>query len=94
MSSVSITIENRRTVPHLIWIEPWATDITMLPGQTLVVTNTDTGSDDRPWFSLVEFDRNTQIYVERGQFPVLMLDCVSVECGHNRDAAIEAGIYH
>ncbi len=91
---MSIEIWNNRNRPHLVWIEPWASDVTVLPGQKLVLTSCDDASEHRPWFSLVESDGNTQVYIERGDYPSVELDGTPVECGHNRRVAIDAGLYH
>lgn len=94
MQSFSIEIWNDRPRPHVVWIEPWANDVTLLPGQRLVVTNHSSELAEKPHFVLVETDGNTQVYVEHGDYPELLLDGVPPdECGHNRQAAIDAGIY-
>lgn len=93
MQSFSIGIWNDRPRPHVVWIEPWAIDVTVLPGQQLVITNQSSLPSDKPHFILVETDGNTQVYVEHGDYPQLLLDGMLVDCGHNRQAAIDAGVH-
>ena len=90
---VAIAIWNDRPCLHIVWIEPWGEDYTMLPKQKLVVTTTGPDSDSGPWFALVETEGNTQVYVERGAYPQVEVDGVPVECGHNRQAAQAAGVW-
>lgn len=90
---VEIAIWNDRPALHIVWIEPWGRDYTMLPKQKLIVTTTGSATESGPWFSLVETEGNTQVYVERGDDPLVEVDGVPVECGHNRQAAKEAGVY-
>ncbi len=90
---VSIGIWNDRSQPHLVWIEPWGGDFTMLPGQKMTVTTRGPDTKDGPWFVLVETEHNTQVFVERGEYPQVQLNGVVVEEGHNRQVAIDAGIY-
>ena len=137
----SIGIWNDRPRPHVIWMEPWGADYTLLPNQKLLVTASDSSSGSGPWFLLVETEGNTQVTVERGSvrpkltrtprfpvcrvvvdfvrsivravfgrrlehgsypfdeieiglYPLVQIDGVDVECGHNRQAAIDAGIWH
>lgn len=90
---VSIGIRNDRTRPHVVWIEPWGGDFTILAGQRMTVITTGPGSGSGPWFILVENEYNTQVYVERGEYPEVILDGEVVDVGHNRQAAIDAGVY-
>lgn len=89
----SIEIYNDRTTPHVVWIEPWAEDYTMLSKDKLRVTTTATDTREGPWFALVETNGNTQVYVEFGDYPQVFINGSVVECGHNRQVAIEAGIW-
>ena len=93
MQSVSIRIHNDRTFPHVVWIEPWGEDYTLLPGEKFDIATTDSNAGDGPYFCLVETNGNTQVFVERGNDPQLQIDGIAVECGHNRQAAIDAGIF-
>ena len=90
---VAISIWNDRPTLHIVWIEPWGEDITMLPKQRLIVRTMGSDKESGPWFALVETEGNTQVYVERGDYPQVEVDGVIVECGHNRQAAKDAGIW-
>lgn len=81
---------------RVVWVEPWPHDFTLLPDESLEI---HVHSSTAPaWFNVVESDRNTQIYVE---LPPSDLMTAKVEIyqgtqllhpGHNRQAAIDAGI--
>jgi hypothetical protein len=89
----SIVIHNDRSRPYLVWIEPWGEDYTLLPQQRLIVTSTVSSPIDRPAFALVESDTGTQLYIETGNYPELLVDGIPVVCGHSRQAAIDAGLW-
>lgn len=93
MRTFSIGIWNDRPRPHVVWIEPWGEDYTLLPGEKLLITTSDSNDGITPVFNLVETEGNTQVYVERLTYPKLEIDGVAIECGHNRKAAIDAGIF-
>ena len=90
---VAIAIWNDRPHLHIVWIEPWGDDYTMLPKQKLTVTTSGPDSGSGPWFALVETDGNTQVFVERGDYPQVEVDGIRVEGGHNRQAAKDAGVW-
>jgi hypothetical protein len=89
----SMEIYNDRTVPHIVWIEPWGEDYTMLVKDKLRIATTSADTSDAPWFSLVETNGNTQVYVERGDYPQVFINDSVVRCGHNRQVAIDLGIF-
>jgi hypothetical protein len=87
-------------------LEPWADDFTLLPGEEFEIIARD--KVKQPWFALVESPDATQVYVESlscwdsedgaaayeqsvGCFDVLR-DGKRLECGHNRQAALDAGL--
>ncbi|RLS42702.1 MAG: hypothetical protein DWH81_03910 [Planctomycetota bacterium] len=90
---VSIVIWNDRTRPHVVWIEPWGGDVTLLPKQRLTISTTGPNSTNPATFTLTEDEYNTQVYVETFSFPELLLEGTPVKEGHNRQAAIDAGVY-
>jgi len=92
-NEVSVEIRNDRSRPHVVWIEPWGEDYTLLPSDKVLVATTDSDTRTGSWFTLVETEGNTQVYVERGEYPRVLMNDIPVECGHNRQAAIDAGIY-
>ncbi|MCB9925404.1 MAG: hypothetical protein H6822_24815 [Planctomycetaceae bacterium] len=91
---VAISIWNDRSRPHIVWIEPWGEDYTILSGEKFIISTVGSDADTGPWFALVETGGNTQVYVERGSYPQVELDGVQLECGHNRQAAVAAGIWN
>jgi hypothetical protein len=75
-------ISNRRDVPHVVAVEPWADDFTLLPGEELEVVAL--GEESVPWFYVVEWNGASQVYCnEADDFEVLQ-GGVRLECGHNR----------
>ena len=91
-----IGISNDESQLRVIWVEPWPHDFTLLPGESLEIQVRSFVA--QPWFNVVETDRNTQVYVE---LPLSDLMDAKVEVyqgttllepGHNRQAAIDAGI--
>jgi hypothetical protein len=93
MHLVSIEIRNDRSRPHVVWIEPWGEDYTLIPNQKVHVEVAETELGTGSYFNLVETEGNTQVYIERGGYPRVSVDGESVECGHNRQAAIDSGIW-
>jgi hypothetical protein len=80
--SASIELSNQRASPHVIAIEPWGEDFTLMPGEELEVVAF--GGERIPWFHVVEWDGATQVYCEGAvDFRVLQAG-VQLECGHNR----------
>jgi hypothetical protein len=77
-----LAVSNSRDEPHVVIVEPWATDYTLLPSEDLVVVAF--GHSAVPWFYIVECDGATQVYCEdTAEFKVLQGDR-ELECGHNR----------
>jgi hypothetical protein len=68
--TAKIGIVNNRTAPHVVWIEPWANDYTLMPGEELEVIATGGDlqprlvRDIQPDFNVVEHDGATQVYCE------------------------------
>jgi hypothetical protein len=92
-----IGVSNDEPQLRVVWVEPWPDDYTLLPGESLEIHVRS--SVAQPWFNVVETDRNTQVYVE---LPPSDLMNAKVEVyqgtqllsvGHNRQAAIDAGVY-
>ena len=91
-----IGVSNDEQQLRVIWVEPWPNDFTLLPGESLEIHVRS--STAQAWFNVVETDRNMQIYVELPPSD-LMSAVVEVyqgtqmlQSGHNRQAAIDAGI--
>lgn len=97
--SARITIRNSGLRPRIIWVEPIPEDFTLLPGEELTVLARD--QEDVPGFMLLEYDgptqSATQVYLEQSvdtpydDYDVIQ-NGVRLETGHNRQAAIDAGL--
>jgi hypothetical protein len=80
--SQKIGVRNSRANPHVIYVEPWAGDYTLLPGEEVVVLAlSNTGI---PWFNLVESEGATQIYCEETDDFKVLQGGRQLNCGHNR----------
>lgn len=90
---VAIAFTNDRTKPHVVWVEPWGEDYTMLPKDECVVLAERIEASEKPCYWLVETEGNTQVYCEQLDYPKVTINGVQVQCGHNREAAIHAGVY-
>jgi hypothetical protein len=84
MSAPSSKIEfsNRRSEPHVVAVEPWGEDYTLLPGEALEVVAF--GEAAAPWFHVVESDGVSQVYCEQAALFKVLQAGVELECGHNR----------
>jgi hypothetical protein len=89
--SSRLQIENSTARPRIVWVEPWAEDFTLLPGEQLEIVARN--HSEQTWFSLVEWPESTQSYLEAvvNEFEVRQ-DGRRLECGHNRKAAQDAGL--
>lgn len=77
-----IGVSNSRDKPHVVAVEPWANDYTLLPGEELEIVAF--GNTTVPWFHVVEWDGVSQVYCnETMDFRVLQ-GGVELKCGHNR----------
>jgi hypothetical protein len=77
-------VSNDRLVPHVVAVEPWGEDFTLLPGEALEIHAV--GKDLEPRFELVEWGEATQVYCENtDDFKVMQGDS-QLACGHQRQA--------
>jgi hypothetical protein len=83
--SSRIGIINSREKPHVIAVEPWAEDFTLLPAEELeIIAFGDTAV---PWFQVVEREGTSQVYCDNTlDFKVLQAG-IELKCGHNRQLA-------
>jgi hypothetical protein len=89
----SIGIRNNRSQPHIVWLEPWGRDYTLKPGQELVIAVPGTYAAGGRLFDFVELDGSTEVYLVGGGDPQVSVGGCPVECGYNRQAAIDAGLF-
>ena len=89
MAKIGVSNQNKR--PHVVWVEPWAEDFTLLPGEELEIRASSTLS--QPWFHVVESDGHTQVYIETIYATYEVLQHGNpLQCGHNRQSAVDAGL--
>jgi hypothetical protein len=91
-----IGVWNENDRPHVAWIEPWAEDFTLLSNESLEIhAYCDSG---QPWFQVGESGFNTQVFLETidGEYEGVEYEVTQngnrLQGGHNRQAAIDAGI--
>ena len=75
-------VSNSRGKPHVVVVEPWANDYTLLSGEQLeIVAFGDTAV---PWFDVVEWDGAAQVYCNATVDFRVLQGGVGLQCGHNR----------
>jgi hypothetical protein len=57
-----IGVRNDQSRPRLVYVEPWAWDYTLLPGETLEIHARN--STVLPWFNIVEHEKCIQVFIE------------------------------
>ena len=80
--STRLEVSNSRKTPHVVVVEPWANDYTLLPDEELVIEVFD--NNEMPWFHVREWDGTTQVYVQTGSDFRVKQGSHELECGHNR----------
>jgi hypothetical protein len=88
--SAKLGVSNQTKQPRIVWVEPWAEDFTLLPGEELEIVCR--GDTEQPWFCVVENQDSTQVYVESGGYPDVLQNGQRLKCGYNRQAAKDAGL--
>ena len=89
--SAKITIRNAGKRPRVVWVEPYPDDYTLLPDEELEIVVRD--SSKVPSFDIVEYDDATQVYPDQSDIDYdVTKNGIKIESGHNRQAAIDAGI--
>ena len=82
MISTKFGFSNNRAIPHVVYVEPWGEDFTLMPGEELEIVAFSRGP--APWFYTVESDEGSQIYCnETDDFKVCQ-NGRELICGHNR----------
>ena len=80
--TAKIEFWNSRKRPHVISVEPWGEDFTLLPEEKLEVVAW--GNSENPHFTAVESEDGTQIYIDGAQEFAVNQDGKRIECGHKR----------
>jgi hypothetical protein len=89
--AAKLAMSNSTNRPRIVWVEPWGEDYTLMPGEELLITAEDTA--EQPWFHVVELADSSQVYIEAGGAFQVLQGSRRLECGHNRHAAQEAGLW-
>jgi hypothetical protein len=74
--------KNRRGTPHVVAVEPWGNDYTLLANEELEIVAF--GDKAVPWFNVVEWEGTSQVYCEETNYFEVRQGGVQLECGHNR----------
>jgi hypothetical protein len=77
-----ITIANSRETDRLVFVEPWGELYTLHPKKSMDLVAF--GETEAPWFTLVETDEATQIYIEKCVDFVACQPGERISCGHSR----------
>src|SRR5258708_38505403 len=80
----TIGIINSTAKPRVVWVEPWDSDYTLLPGERLEITIRD--ETRLPWFVVEEQDAATRIHIEPGTLYYVTQGGRHLVNGHNRGA--------
>jgi hypothetical protein len=85
MATAKIGIINYQdnTSSRVVYVEPWADDYTLLPGEELVIF-ADSDAEEHPWFNVVESTNATQVYCEATSGFSVWQNGRELACGHNR----------
>ena len=91
-----LSFSNSRTVPHIVWIEPWGEDYTLMPGEELQIVATidyqnwpPRPDDAAAFFDIVENDGSTQVYCEKTNDVKVMQGDRELEIGHQRQSNLQ-----
>lgn len=89
--SARISIENNTDRPRIVWVEPWGEDFTLRPKEELEILARD-GSEPL-WFQVIEYNEGCQVYIDGSNchYDVRQEGQV-IQCGHQRQVAIDAGL--
>ena len=80
-----IEFTNSKSVPHVVHVEPWGADYTLLPNESIKLVVY--GGTKSPWFDLIEHSGETQAYCEEANtFEVFQGETLLI-CGHNRQTS-------
>ena len=80
--SSKLGISNHKATPHVVAVEPWGEDFTLLAGEELEIVAC--GDTNIPHFELVESEGSTQVYCEETVSFKVLQGSVELACGHNR----------
>lgn len=82
VSRILVANQSRSGQARVVYVEPWGRDYTLLTGQELEISAF--GDKRLPWFAIVEWDGETQVYCEDAWEAVVRQAGEELQCGHNR----------
>lgn len=85
LHSLKFFVNNRRAAAHIVTVEPWGEDFTLLTGEEIEINAFS--EDAASWFQLVEWEGASQVYCENAVTFKVMQGGVQLKCGHNRQLA-------
>ncbi len=88
MYQTKVGISNSSKTPRVVYVEPWAEDYTLLPNEELLVEAF--GVKAMPWFTLVEWADDTQVYCNDTDNFRVSQNGKELECGHKRQPGSSA----
>ena len=88
--TAKIVVENNTQRPRIVWVEPWGEDYTLLPREQLEIVSRD--DSQQPFVHVVERQDSTAVHVDVGGCTEIIQNGTRLECGHNRKAALDAGL--
>ena len=86
--TAKIVFQNSKSLPHMVQVEPWGADFTLLPKERLEVVAY--GSTVAPRFELIEHADATQVYCNEAHTFEVFQEGRLLLCGHNRQPSHEA----
>ena len=92
MNAARLEVHNATQQPRIVWVEPLGEDFTLLAAESLEIV---AGSDSKQqWFGVVESEGGTQVYLQEPSFTDFQViqKGARIECGHNREAGLKAGL--
>ncbi len=82
MVTSQLEFSNSHPVPHVVYVEPWGEDFTLLPGEALEVHAYSCGTT--PHFHIIASAGGTQVYCEGADTFKVIQDGAELACGHRR----------
>lgn len=84
--SSKLPVHNHKLVPHVVAVEPWGADYTLLPGESLGVVAL--GDEVAPSFELVEWNDSSQVYCNDASTYEVMQNGAVIPCRHSRQSDV------
>ena len=82
-----LVVRNRRDAPHVVVVEPWASDYTLMSGEAFEIVAL--GKCPTLWFQIHEHDNGSHAFCEEADDFEVIRRGVRLPCGHYRLAGPE-----